>query len=46
MRRHSTDTSVVDFRLPERLGSGTPAGDVIEVREVLEMTTDSPTDVQ
>jgi hypothetical protein len=31
--------------IPERLGSGTAAGDVIEVREVLEMT-DSPTDVQ
>ena len=37
MRRHSTDTSAVDFRLPERLRSGTAAGDVIEVREVLEM---------
>ena len=31
--------------IPERLVSETAAGDVIEVREVLE-TTDSPTDVQ
>ena len=31
--------------IPERLGSGTAAGDVIEVREVLEMS-DSPTGVQ
>lgn len=31
--------------IPERPGGGTAAGDVIEVREVLEMS-DSPTDVQ